>query len=126
MVMWTFLQNAFLWTLALYGLFEIIKTLYCYFTYKENDLNGIYFIIAMKNQEEKIEGIIRTLMFKILYGKEEKFNKIILTDLNWSDNTRQILLRLAKDYESVDYIEADDLINLLIDKKWELLYILRW
>ena len=50
-----FLVNAALWTLALYGLFEIIKTIIYIFTYTNMKADGIYLIIAAKNQEDKIE-----------------------------------------------------------------------
>lgn len=108
----SFLQNAILWTLALYGLFEIIKAWYCYTTYKRKEFDGVRFIIAAKNEEENIEGILRSIMFKILYGKEEILSKVILTDLNSNDRTKEILLKLAQDYENVDFVEIEDLINV--------------
>ena len=40
-----------------------------YANYKED---GIYIIIATKNQENKIEGFLRSCLFKIFYGKREK------------------------------------------------------
>ena len=60
---------------------------------------GIYVIIAVKNQEEKIEGFLRSILFKILYGREEYLKNIIVADLNSSDNTKEIAKKLSKDYE---------------------------
>ena len=77
-----FFLNAILWTLALYGLFEIIKTIVYMCTYTNMKADGIYLIIAVKNQEEKIEGFLRTTLFRILYGKEEKIKDIIIADLD--------------------------------------------
>ena len=51
-----FILNTILWTLALYGLFEIIKTIIYISTYTKMQPDGIHIIIAVKNQEEKIEG----------------------------------------------------------------------
>ena len=103
-----FIENAILWTLALYGLFEIIKTFIYIFTYKIESVDGIKIIIATQNQEKDIEAIIRSLIFKIIYGKEDNIKEIILTDLNSHDNTKEILMRLSEDYEFVKYMELAD------------------
>lgn len=52
----------------------------------------------MKNQEEKIEGFIRSILFRLLYGKERAINNVIIADLNSEDQTNEILNNLAKDY----------------------------
>ena len=94
-----FILNTIFWTLALYGLFEIIKNIINIFTYTKLQSDGIYLIIAVKNQEEKIEGFLRSILFKILYGREEYLKNIIVADLNSSDNTKEIAKKLSKDYE---------------------------
>ena len=43
-----FLVNALLWTLALYGLFEIIKNIIYICTFTNMKADGIYLIIATK------------------------------------------------------------------------------
>ena len=72
-----FILNTIFWTLALYGFFEIIKNIINISTYTRFQSDGIYLIIAVKNQEEKIEGFLRSSLFKILYGKEEYLKNII-------------------------------------------------
>ena len=109
-----FVENAILWTLALYGLFEIIKTIIYFYTYKIKNTDGIKIIIATKNQEENIEGIMRLLIFKIIYGKEDLIKEIILTDLNSYDKTKDILIRLSEEYECVKYMDLTDLENNII------------
>ena len=94
-----FIINSILWTLALYGLFEIVKQIIYMCTYTNLKEDGIYIIIAVKNQEEKIEGFLRSTLFKILYGREEYLKNIIVADLNSSDNTKEIAKKLSKDYE---------------------------
>ena len=76
-----FVLNAIFWILAIYGLFEIVKNIIYISTYTKFISDGIYVIIAVKNQEEKIEGFLRSSLFKILYGKEEYIKDIIVTDL---------------------------------------------
>ena len=96
-----FIINSVLWTLALYGLFELIKQIIYMCTYTNLKEDGIYIIIAVKNQEERIEGFLRSILFKILYGKEEFIKDIIVTDLHSTDNTKEIVKKMSTDYECV-------------------------
>ena len=96
-----FIINGIFWVLALYGLFEIIKNIIYICTYTNLNSDGIYVIIAAKNQENKIEGFLRTILFRIMYGKEECVKDIIVTDLNSTDDTMKILNKLSKDYENI-------------------------
>lgn len=99
--MWNFIISATVWTLALYGLFEIIKTIVYICSYTNLKSDGIYMIIAVKNQENKVEGFLRSLLFRFLYGKEDYIKDIIVTDLDSSDNTMKILEKLQGDYECI-------------------------
>lgn len=94
-----FVFNTIFWTLAIYGLFEIIKNIIYIGTFTKFKSDGIYVIIAVKNQEEKIEGFLRSIIFKILYGREEYLKNIIVADLESTDNTKDITRKLSKDYE---------------------------
>jgi len=109
-----FIINTIIWTLALYGLFEIIKTIIYICSYTQLKSDGIYVIVAVKNQEKQIEGFMRGIMFRLLYGKEEYIKEIIVSDLDSKDNTLQILNKLQKDYECIkvsNWKECEELIN---------------
>ena len=84
-----FILHVIFWTLALYGLFELIKNIIYLYTYTNLKSEGIYIIVAVKNQEDKIEGFMRSFLFKILYGKEDSLKNIIVTDLRSTDNTKK-------------------------------------
>lgn len=99
-----FILNVIFWTLAIYGLFEIIKTIIYITTCTKMRSDGIYIIIAVKNQEERIEGFLRSTLFKILYGKEEYLRNIIVADLESKDNTKEIAKRLSKEYDCLKVI----------------------
>ncbi len=94
-----FCLNTIFWTLAIYGLFQIFKNIININTYTKFKSEGIYLIIAVKNQEDKIEGFLRSILFKIIYGREENVKNIIVTDLGSTDCTREITKRLCKEYE---------------------------
>lgn len=101
-----------IWTLALYGLFEIIKNIIYICTYTKLNSEGMYFIIAVKNQEEKIECFFRNLFFRIIYGKEE-INNILVVDLNSKDNTKKIIENLSKEYEQINLLSWKDCKELI-------------
>lgn len=94
-----FILSTTFWTLAFYGLFELAKNIIYICTYTKLKSDGIYVIIAVKNQEEKIEGFLRSILFKILYGREEELKNVIVADLESKDDTKQIVKKLSKDYE---------------------------
>ena len=94
-----FIVNTIFWTFTIYGIYEFIKNIIYLTTYTNMKADGIYVIIAVKNQEEKIEGFLRSILFKILYGREEYLKNIIVADLNSADNTKEIAKRLSKDYD---------------------------
>lgn len=96
-----FMLKAIVWTLALYGAFEIIKTVINIYTYTNLKSEGIYVIVAVKNQENRIEGFLRSFLFRIIYGKEENIKDIIVADLDSTDDTSNILNKLGKDYDCI-------------------------
>ena len=109
-----FIINTIFWTLALYGLFEIIKNIIYITTYTKMKSDGIYLIIAVKNQEEKIEGFLRSIIFKILYGKEDWIKNIIVADLKSVDSTKEIAKKISCDYDCLNVIswkECKDVID---------------
>ncbi len=102
-----------IWTLAFYGMFEIIKNIIYIFSYTKMNTDGIYFIIAIKNQENIIETFFRTLMFKIIYGKEDIIKNIIVIDLNSTDKTKLIIEKLQKEYSQIKILNLKDCKELL-------------
>ena len=115
-----FIINGIFWVLALYGLFEIIKNVIYIWTYTNLKSDGIYMIIAVKNQENKIEGFLRTLLFRLIYGKEEFIKDVIVTDLDSTDDTMKILSKLSKDYDCIkvaNWRECKEVIDSINETK---------
>jgi len=111
-----FIINSVFWVLAIYGLIEIIKTVILCFTHTDVPAKGIYVIVAMKNEEERIEGFIRSFLSSMLYKKERVSTNIILADLDSEDRTKEILLKLKKEYKNVTFTnwkECKDIIDSL-------------
>lgn len=106
--MFYFFINVIFWTLALYGLFEIIKTIIYAFTYTCNKPDGIYLIIATKNQEKNIEGFLRSYLFKVLYEKEDNIKDIIIADLGSDDRTKEIATKVTEDINCIQVVDWND------------------
>lgn len=99
-----FVINCILWVCAIYGIIEIIKNIIYLKTCNSINPNGIHMIVAVKNQEDKIEGFLRSLNFRLLYGKEDCVKDIIVLDLNSNDNTKCIVNNFANDYSNVKVV----------------------
>lgn len=106
--MWDFLIGCAIWTFALYGLFEMIKNIVYIYSYTRLKSDGIYMVIAVKNQEKKIEGFMRSILFRLIYGKEDCIKDVMVADLDSQDQTRQILSRMQKEYDMLKVIDWKD------------------
>lgn len=112
-----FVINCILWVCALYGLIEIIKNIIYIHTCNTIKTDGIHMVILVKNQENKIEGFIRALNFKILYGKEDYFKDILILDLNSNDNTKNIIENISNDNSNIKLINWNEFNDLFSPKK---------
>ena len=76
-----FIVCTVVWTLALYGLFEILKEIIYMYTYTKFKSEGTYLLILTKNQEDYIENFLRT---KEIVKKMAEDNEN-LKCLNWKE-----------------------------------------
>ena len=109
-----FFVNVVICTLAIYGLIEIVKSIYYIATYRSIKSDGIYLIIATKNQEKQIEGFLRNFLFRIIYGKEDMIKKIVVTDLGSNDRTKDIVDKIGleyKDLKSTNWKECKEIME---------------
>ena len=103
-----FIITSLLWTFALYGLFEICKTIIHIHKYPKVSFNGSSFIITVHNQENNIEYFLRVFIYKMLYYNLN-ISEIIIVDLDSTDNTLNILKTFSKDF---DFIKAFSITSL--------------
>lgn len=103
------LLQIIIWILAIYGLIEIVINLINSVIFVRSNIKDMYILIAVKNQEETIEGIIRSIVFKNIYSKNEGlFNNIIIADMGSTDDTLNILKRLTSEYSFLKVIDCKD------------------
>ena len=109
-----FFVNVVFFTLAIYGFIEIVKSVYHICTYTRLKSDGIYLIVATKNQENQIEGFLRNFLFRVIYGKEDAIKQIMVADLGSSDQTKKIVDKIEKDckqIKSVNWKECKEIIE---------------
>lgn len=99
--MFEFICYSLVWIFAIYGFIEILKILYYTFIMKMPKISntGIHIIIETKNCENQIESFIRTFFFRITENKILDSNRVVVIDMNSTDNTKSILKKLNEDYD---------------------------
>ena len=112
-----FVINCILWICALYGIMEIIKNIVYIHSCNNIKTDGIHMKVDVKNQEDKIEGFLRTLNFRFLYGKEDYVENILVLDLNSSDNTKHIIENFSLDYPSIKVLNWNEFEELFCPQK---------
>lgn len=112
-----FIINCILWVCALYGIIEIVKNAIYIHSCNKIKTEGIHMIVAVKNQEDKIEGFLRSLNFRIIYGKEDCVENIIVLDLNSTDKTKHIIENFSSDYPNIKILNWNEFEELFSPEK---------
>lgn len=106
--MFDFIFWAIIWTFAMYGFIEVIKTIYYICTYDKNEDNKLNLVVIAKNQAEHIESFCRSILFRYFAEKKDYVGNIIFVDLDSEDETKEILNKIAKDYKSIQVKEWEE------------------
>ncbi len=107
-----FILTSILWILALYGLFEILKTIVHVHKYPRSSFTDTSFVITVHNQENSIEYFLRLFIYKMLYYNLS-IPEIIIVDLDSTDNTLNILRTFANDFYFISVLTLEEYKNLL-------------
>ena len=96
---------------ALFGVIQLVKNI-CNEIIRYN--NEFFIVISVKNQQEYIEEIIRTTVWKSLNrlgGREVP--QIYVVDCGSTDDTLIILDKICKEYEFVTVMSREEYIALM-------------
>jgi hypothetical protein len=99
--MLNYIITCIVWILALYGVWEIVKNIIYIHNCNNIKGNGIHLIVGVRNEENSIEAFLRNLNFRILYGKENSIEDIIVIDLNSTDGTKNIVEKISTDFPNI-------------------------
>ena len=108
--MLNFIQYAILWTLAIFGAFEIIHTIInSHFHSKEKiDKSRLIVIVKVKDGENYIEGLIRDIILEIESENDDYIKKILIIDEGSEDETNEIIRKMESDYSYIKVVNWDD------------------
>ena len=107
--MLNFVLSIILWTLAIYGLYEIIKTVINSYLTKKVKLSNAYLVIIVKNGENYIEYLTRKAIIRKVIEKANYIKEIIIIDLNSEDETSKIIRKLEKDYNFIKVLNKEEI-----------------
>ena len=99
---------------ALFGVIQLVKNVFNEISKYNNEF---YIVISVKNQQEHIEEIIRTTVWKSLNrlgGREVP--QIYVVDCGSTDETLIILDKICEDYDFVTVLSREDYIAMMEKK----------
>lgn len=97
-------------SLAMFGLYAIIEELWHINRYSQ-DVASVTILLIVRNMEEEIERLIRTICEEHIRGERE----IVIADIASTDRTRALLVRLADEAENIRIIHSDTARQAVID-----------
>ncbi len=100
---------------AFYGIIQMGINIYEWLhnsTYKRND--NVHIIITVKNQQNSIEGIIRSVLWKSLNNSHGGIvPNILVVDMGSTDETPDILKRLHIEYNFIEVTDSKSYAKIL-------------
>lgn len=106
--------NALFWFFAIVGVFSLISDFAGFVVTLRKEKNEPYVVLTVKDQQENVEGLIRGVVWQNLHTKNGgRVPKIIVVDLGSTDNTPDILKKLAGDYDFVQITDKEGYIKLI-------------
>lgn len=100
---------------AIYGIIQMVMNIYTWLHnmhFKKND--DVYIIVTVKNQQETIEGIIRSIVWKSLNNIHGGIvPNILVVDMGSTDETPRILDRLHLEYDFIQVTDSEGYAKML-------------
>ena len=114
-MLWEFVFYTLISFLSVYGLVELIIYIID-FVYDVKTLKDkvIYTVVAVKDEEERIENIVRTLLVKTLKnGSGVADHRLLVVDMGSEDNTYKMLKMMEEDKNGLISMKYDELLKEL-------------
>ena len=113
-----FLTVVFYFLLSFFSVYGLIS-LVLYFRNLFSDMGvmkgkTIFNVVALKNEEDKAEGIVKSLLFKAMAADSGiSDTRVIAIDLGSTDNTLEILKRMEKNYSGISLMNINELSGII-------------
>ena len=97
------ISRTFITFFAIYGLTQLIRDIVFFFA-EGKSKQKLTVVVKILNAEESLEGVIRSLVWKIIKFTDGSFMPdILIVDMGSTDSTLDIAKRLCKDYSFISY-----------------------
>ncbi|HEX9062605.1 MAG TPA: hypothetical protein VF941_20735 [Clostridia bacterium] len=101
--------NIFMFLLAAYGATMLIISIIESVRHRiKGDNTGIRLVLLVKNNEDIIEGIVRSFFLSDFFNKTGLSERFTILDMGSSDGTQIILERLKTEFDSIDLVGEND------------------
>jgi hypothetical protein len=95
--------------LAAYGVYSLVVTVAdCTSPVRGSRKAGVKLVLLVKNQEDSIEGIIRTVFSGEFLRKIMSGHGLTVLDLGSKDKTVLMLEKLQKDFDSLEVLKENE------------------
>ena len=96
--------KTFITFFVIYALIDISMRVFRHFFGSETRKSDVFVVIRVKNQEENLECIVRSVIWRFLsQNGGGKLPVILIVDVGSDDKTREISKRLCDDYHFIYY-----------------------
>lgn len=110
-----FIFYTFVSFFAIYGFVQVVIYIFD-FVCDIRTLNDkvIYTVVAVKNEEEKVEGIARAILLKSLKNDSGVAdNRIVMLDFDSDDQTKKILKKIENEKKGLTVLSKEEFIKEL-------------
>jgi hypothetical protein len=95
------------WALALYGATMVVyQSVGAMVMRKANGNNEEIHFVITHNAEDRIEGVLRTLILRTLFGQQKQ--RVVVIDVGSTDETNVIVLKMAEKNRNIEYASVVD------------------
>jgi len=103
--MWEIVALAVTYIFAIYGLSSLFRDMVREIRFRKQMNGNIRFILAVKNGQETVEGVIRQFILEQESGRIPADNGLTVIDLGSEDQTMEILQSLEREYSTLNVME---------------------
>lgn len=94
--------DALFWFFVAVGILSIIQSMVHWITGARRKNDDMYVVLTVKNQQDTVEAMIRSIVWQNLHNKNGgAIPQIVVVDLGSQDETSSILKRLSEDFQFI-------------------------
>lgn len=100
------LLDTLLYFFVCVGIIKLLGDIWEFFLEKKKALKDTYVVLTVKNQQDSVEGIIRSIVWQNLKGKNGGIiPQIVVVNLDSMDETGKILEKLSDSYDFIHVMD---------------------